>query len=100
MPHFCITKKSSEKASDRRSCLLQYIDTVGDPAIHPCALCVARGRECKVAVELDRCGECVLSGQVCDLAVLAAAMAYVKEQFLKLRAEEEEMTKMKCEVKV
>ena len=99
MPRFCVTKKSSKKASARRSRLSHFIDSIGDPAICPCTLCVARGKGCKVAVDSDRCGECVLSGQACDLAVLAAAMARVEEQFLKLRAEEEEMTKMKRKVK-
>ena len=58
-----------------------------------------RGKECKVTVKSDHCGECVSSGQACDLAVSAAAMGCVEEQFLKLCAEEEEMTKMKRKVK-
>ena len=99
MPRFCIVKKSSKKASACLSCLSQYINTIGDPAMRPYALCVAREKECKVAGGSDHCGECVLSGQVCDLAVLVAPMACVKEQFLKLHAEEEEMTKMKRKVK-
>ena len=64
MPCYRITKRSSEKAVARRFCLLQYIDTIGDPAMRLCASCVTHGKECKVAVGSDRCGECVSSGQV------------------------------------
>ena len=99
MPRYRIVKKSSEKAVACCSCLSQYIDTIDDPVMRLCALCVAYGKECKVVVGSDCCGECVSLGQACDLAVSAAAMARVEEQFLKLRAEEEEMTKMKREVK-
>ena len=50
-------------------------------------------------IDSDHCGEYVLLGQVCDLAVLPAALARMEEQFLKLRAEEKKVTELKCKVK-
>ena len=99
MPRFQISKPLSEKAADHRSHLSQSIGALGEPVMHPCGLYAACGRECKVLIDSNRCGECVLLGRVYDLAVLPAALACVEEQFCKLRAEEKKATELKREVK-